>query len=234
MEKNTTHELYEQVAGKENEQINSMENITKCGGEQEKSEPNITFARDLTEIKKELNSQSTDTRSQQPPLQEFSNAQPIWHLVLLSIATFSFYEIYWFYRNWKHLKAHVGLDISPGWRTVGLFVPLVGLVLEYDQFNDIRKYARNAGCMADYSPGLLLSIVIICNVIALHAPDPYWLIGFLGVLPLTVVQAVLNSYWEKEQQEFKERTSFSWKQIILLIIGGLFWALVIISMFIPE
>ena len=41
----------------------------------------------------------------QATVEQYSNAQAPWRLVLLSIITFGIYEIYWFYRNWKHLKA---------------------------------------------------------------------------------------------------------------------------------
>ncbi len=65
-----------------------------------------------------LNKQATQSARQQ-----FSNAQPVWDFVLLSIVTFGFYEFYWFYRNWTHLKLHKNLDISPAWRTAGSFCP---------------------------------------------------------------------------------------------------------------
>jgi hypothetical protein len=104
----------------------------------------------------------------------------------------------------------------------------------YDQISDIQKYARHAGCTANYSPGLFLLIYIISNLIAWRASEPYWLLSLFIVLPIAVVQDVLNSYWKKEQPGLKERTNFSWRQIILLIIGVLLWVLVIIGMSIPE
>jgi len=61
-----------------------------------------------------------------PTVSQISFKQPIRNLVLLYVFTFGIYEIYWFYRNWKHMKIHKNLDISPGWRTVGLFVPIYG------------------------------------------------------------------------------------------------------------
>jgi hypothetical protein len=78
-----------------------------------------------------LSRQSIEKQQALRDIGQYSNAQAPWRLVLLSIITFSFYEIYWFYRNWKHLKTHKQLEISPGWRTVGLCVPILGIVLIY-------------------------------------------------------------------------------------------------------
>ena len=38
--------------------------------------------------------------------------------VLLSLATFTIYETFWFYKNWKIIKARTGSDISPFWRAI--------------------------------------------------------------------------------------------------------------------
>ena len=165
--------------------------------------------------------------------QQFSNVQPVWHFVLLSIATLGIYEIYWFYRNWKQLKIHKNLNISPGWRTVGLFVPIYGIVLAYRQLRDIRDFSRKACIVKTYSPGWILFSWLIFTALW-ELPDPFWFLSFMSVWPLTVVQCILNSYWAKEQQGYLEKTKFSGGQIALLVIGGIILILVVISTFIPE
>lgn len=165
--------------------------------------------------------------------QKFSNAQPVWHFVFLSIVTFGIYDIYWFYRNWKYLKVHKSLDISPGWRTAGLFVPIYGIVLAYRQLRDIRDFSKEAGIDKTYSPGWILFGWLILSALG-RLPDPFWLLSFLSVWPLAVVQGVLNSYWEKEQSELPARTKFSGGQIALLVIGGIMLILALIGTFIPE
>ncbi len=175
-----------------------------------------------------LNKQATQSAGQQ-----FSNAQPVWHFVLLTIVTLRIYEIYWFYRNWKHLKFHKDLDISPGWRTAGLFVPIYGIVLAYRQLRDIRDFSKEAGVDKTYSPGWILFGWLILTTLW-RLPAPFWLLFFLSVWPLAVVQGYLNSYWEKWQPELIERKKFSGGEIALLIIGGIFLILVLIGIFIPE
>lgn len=146
-----------------------------------------------------------------------SNAQAPWRLVILSILTLNIYQIYWFYLNWKYLKKHKGLNISPGWRTVGLFVPIYGIILIYRQFRDIRDFAVEVGCKTYSSPGwLTFGFIILCSF---GLP-----ISLLAVWPLVEVHRTLNTYWEKEQPELTMRTKFSTGEIVSLVIGGLFWS----------
>lgn len=155
---------------------------------------------------------------------QFSNAQPISRLVILTVLTFGLYEIYWFYRNWKHLKDYHKLDINPVLRTIGLFVPVLGLVLIYDQLKDIKYYSQAAGIEESFSPGMILLLIIIFNIFS-SLPKPYWMLSFLSVLPLIVVQRVLNSYWEKEQYGMPVRSKFSGGEKAILIIGVILFIL---------
>lgn len=180
-----------------------------------------------------LNKQSIEVQKVKPIFQQYSNAQPVWHFFLLSILTFGIYEIYWFYRNWDYIKIHKNMDIKPGWRTAGLFVPIYGLVLIYRQLRDIRDFSREAGIDKNYSPGWISFSWIILNAFW-KLPDPFWFLSFLSVWPLAFVQSILNLYWKKEQPELVERTKFSGGQIALIVIGGIWWILVFIGTFIPE
>ncbi len=166
-------------------------------------------------------------------LQRFSNAQPVWHFVLLSLVTFSLYQIYWFYRNWKQLRLYEGWDISSGWRTVGLFVPILNIFLIYNQFQYIRDFARVSECGRLFSPGWITLGWIFFNALA-YLDDPFWFLAFLSVWPLGLVQSVLNSYWKKKQPGLVVKTKLSGGQIALLVIGGIFWILVLIGVFTPD
>lgn len=160
-----------------------------------------------------LNRQSTVIQRTQSIIQQHSNAQAPWRLVLLSIITFGIYEIYWFYRNWEHLKIHKNLKISPGWRTAGLFVPIYNIVLIYRQFRDIRDFAIQSACETYTSPEWLTFGYIFLNgisfILALHewrlkdsggllATTIFGLfINLLTVWLLVIVQRTLNNFLEK-------------------------------------
>lgn len=163
----------------------------------------------------------------------YSNAIPLWHMVALSVATFGIYQIYWFYKNWKQLKEHHNLDIKPGWRTAGLFVPIWGLILTYRQFDDIRGHAENSGIEKLFLPGWMLVQYIVLTALW-RLPDPYWLLTFFSIAPLTIVQETLNEYWKKEQPELGLKTNLSGGQIALIIIGGLLFLVTLVGLFAGE
>lgn len=186
----------------------------------------------------------------QPIVQQYSNAQAPWRLALLSIVTFGIYKIYWFYRNWKHLKIHRSLDISPGWRTVGLFVPIYNIVLIYRQVRDIRDFANQSGFETYSSPGWLTFAYIFLSGILFRLAIYKWkltdseefsgltilrlLIDLLSIWLLVVVQKTLNRFWKKEQPELGMKSTFSAREIVLLVTGGFFWYLSLIGISIPK
>jgi len=167
------------------------------------------------------------------PKVQYSNSQPVWHYVLLSIVTFSIYDIYWFYRNWKHLKAHKRSEIRPGWRTAGLIVPILNLVLIYWQFSDIKDYATQVGCKKKYSPGWLIWGYFVLKALW-KLPAFWWLLTFFSVLPLATVQETLNEYWGIEQSGLKGRKMLTGWEIVLLFIGAIAWLFVFINILRPE
>jgi len=159
---------------------------------------------------------------------EYSNAQPVWQYVLLSIFTFALYDLYWFYRNWRQLRDQENWDISPGWRLVGLLIPILNLILLYDLFKHIRDYAAAENCEGLFSPWWTFVGWIFFNALN-YLQDPYWIFAFLSVWPIGVIQNVLNTYWGKKQPKLKMRTELSYGQIVILVLGALWWALFIWS-----
>ncbi len=163
---------------------------------------------------------------------ERSYGQPIAKLVLLSVLTFNLYQIYWFYRNWKHLKAHTGASIRPGLRTVGLFIPIFNFFLVFDQFEEIHSITSRpglAGRMQErYSPMGLMSAYVLINALWI-VPGPVSLLSMLAFIPLVFVQRALNDYWQREQADRATRRRFSGGEIGTLALGGIFTALVLVS-----
>ncbi len=149
---------------------------------------------------------------------KFSNAQPIWQLILLSVCTFNFYHVYWFYRNLKHFKSsHIIL------RTISL----IFLFPIYCQLRRTKVSLKEANIETHFFPSLIAAVYLIIYFISWKLPEPLRILSVTSVLPLAVVQNALNSYWAKEQQELIVRTSLSNKQIALLLIGFIWWILVL-------
>ncbi|MCE5248887.1 hypothetical protein LLG96_01565 [bacterium] len=180
----------------------------------------------------------------------FSNALESWRFVVLSVISAGIYEFYWFYRNWKLLKNHRNPSISPGWRTAGLSVPVYNIVLLYRQFRDIRDSAREEGCAAFSSPGMIIFLYTAASILLIlialfemkvKGTAVLAMLTFLSVLatagsvwPLAVVQATYNRFWKNRQPDSPVRTSFSKGENILLVLGSLYWALTFLILALPK
>ncbi len=174
----------------------------------------------------------------QATAQGFSNYQPVWHFILLSIAIFPIYVIYWFYRNWKHLKIHKNLDIGPGWKTVSLLIPVWGFMPFYGQLRYIRYLAEELHIEEKFSPWWIafiyisVNLIYFLNVLWRFIPELYLLPSLpILIIPLSFVQRTLNIYWAREQEGLPRRESFTVEQTVVLVIGGILWLLYLIGMF---
>jgi hypothetical protein len=179
---------------------------------------------------------------------QYSNGQALWRLFILSFMTFNIYHIYWFYRNWRDLKNHKKLDdYSPILYTIFLLVPILNIYFIYSQFRDIQEFAKQASCETYTSPGGLTFFYVFLKFTEVFSfkmvnptthPIGYLLLSIFLLLSTTVVlgivQNTLNIFWKKEQPELKIRQQFTKKEIACLIIGGIWWVFVLISLFIPE
>ena len=113
------------------------------------------------------------------PNKKYSNAQPLWQLILLDFVTFGLYFFYWSYRNWKHLKEYKRLDINPTWKALELLIPIVGIFFAYEQFVAFRDFSTEAGGKRSYDPVWVTIGLIVFNIVS-KLPDPFWLLGALS------------------------------------------------------
>ncbi len=182
------------------------------------------------ETREKLDEQKTSTAPPEFKSQKYSNAQPVWQFILLSALTFGVYLIIWFNRNWRQLKAHKNLNIRPGLRTVGLFVPILNLVLIYKLLRSIRDFSKEIGLEKLFSPGWIIFWLIVFSAVGYSAPVPYKFLNYLVLIPLGMVQRDFNSYWKNEQSGLPIRKKLSGGQIVILIIGAIVSAAVIPTM----
>lgn len=156
----------------------------------------------------------------------FSNGQSIRHLVWLSVLSFGLYEVYWFYRNWRALAEHTGMDLKAGWRTLGLLVPVVNVFMVYHQFRLVHVLATQGGRVPSYSPwAMALGYFLLVGVS--NVPGPMWPLTFLTVLPMIPVQAEINAYWAGQQPDRQIREHLNRAEIALLFLGGFMLSVVI-------
>lgn len=66
----------------------------------------------------------------------------------LYLLSFGLYLYYWYYMTLKNLRSlnlAADVNIRPGWRTVGMFVPILNIYLLYDLFRRVDEAAVSAG-----------------------------------------------------------------------------------------
>ena len=148
--------------------------------------------------------------------------------ILLFLASLGLYGVWWMYKSWKFFKEKEMLDIMPVARAI------FSVFYAYGLFEKILTSALSSGYKKTYSSGGLFALFIIINLTS-RLPDPFWMISLLGFLPLIQPHQALNFVIENsENYHAVERRGFNGKQIALLIIGGLFWILIILGTLFVE
>ena len=157
---------------------------------------------------------------------------------MFSILTLGIYEIYWFYKNWEAVKKHEGLKISPIGRAI--------LTIFYcnSLFKKVLESAKSQGYQTSYSPGWLaityILLLMIGNALGrAETSDPglnfIWLIiALCPFIPLLSVQKAINFNNKKIIGNSDQKREFSGGEVILIIVGLIWFVLVLIGTFIPN
>jgi hypothetical protein len=158
--------------------------------------------------------------------------QPGWKLILLSVFTLNFYQIYWFFRNWKFMKLHMKLKVHPIIRTLSLLVPILGFISIFYQFKSINIFAQKENIPKSFYPLVIIVIwgifliegliFFIAAIVSHHVNEFIMItsiIGLLSVFPLTIVQDTLNFIILSKKPNLEIRKKLSLIEILLVILG---------------
>lgn len=148
-------------------------------------------------------------------------------LVLMSLATFNLYGVYWFYKNWKCVQRLDDATLNAPIRA--FFYP----VTSYWLFRRIREHADAEGVGGSLQAGLL-AIGVFALAALWRLPDPYWLVTFLGVVPLLPVQSVVNKVNRKIAPGADTNSRLGGWNIAVLAVGGLLFVLAVIGTFLEQ
>jgi hypothetical protein len=144
--------------------------------------------------------------------------------IVLSIITFGLYEVWWVYKAWRFFQDKEKSDTWPAMRTILSIFFLVPL------FMKIIKLSKNNGYEQDYMSGLLFIGYFITCLLA-YLPEPFFLIAIFSFVFLIPPFKALNFAIDYcEEFKVNEQQLFNGRQIFLLIVGGIFWALVLIGL----
>jgi hypothetical protein len=148
---------------------------------------------------------------------------------ILSVASFGLYEIWWMYKSWRFFKEKDGLDILPAARAI------FSIFFLYSLFQNIKHYAQSLGYQKSYS-SLLLFVAHLVLSLASQLPAPFWLISVIpSALILPPANALNFAIANSEQYKVTTVSGFNGRQVAVLVIGGIFWMLVLAGLFLaPE
>jgi hypothetical protein len=150
-------------------------------------------------------------------------------VLILSIVSFGLYGIWWIYKSWRFFKEKDGLDIMPAARAI------FSIFFLYSLFENIQHYARSNGYEKSYSSGALFAGQLVFSL-ASRLPEPYWLISVVSSFFILAPANALNfAITNSGQYNATTISGFNGRQIAVLVIGGIFWILVLAGLFLaPE
>jgi hypothetical protein len=148
-------------------------------------------------------------------------------LAVMSICTLGVYELYWYYKNWCAIKERNEPEIMPLGRA--FFAPLFC----YSLFGKIRATAKSRQVQDSIPAGPLAAGWFIFTILG-KLPDPYWLVSFLSVAFLLPVQEAVNEINLVASPSHNPNSSFSRWNVLAVIVGGLFLALLLVGTFLPS
>jgi hypothetical protein len=148
-------------------------------------------------------------------------------LVVMSLASFGIYSLYWLYENWRLERSHTGEDLSPLWRT------FFSVLWIYSLLRRIRDTASGAQILPGWTAGTWAGAYVLITC-ALFLPDPYWLASLLMVVPLVPVQRTVNQLNAILAPEAPKNDAYSGKNLVLIVVGVIFYFLLILGMMAPP
>ncbi|MDT3319793.1 hypothetical protein Q4Q52_08440 [Shewanella sp. SP1S2-4] len=166
-----------------------------------------------------------------------SHSAPLFHvsltkLIIMFIATFGLYQVYWFYKQWQALKNYYDLDAWPIARsffsifyTHSLFVYISEYIKE-----DNREYRWNSSAMATFYVVLLVVGGILNQIETL----PISLVVASIFIPLAVLyplyQAQKAVNFALESVEYPDNSRLTWLNWIWICLFCFYWAMIIYAL----
>ncbi|HKH49620.1 MAG TPA: hypothetical protein VKM72_33585 [Thermoanaerobaculia bacterium] len=168
------------------------------------------------------------------PLAPFFQTSPL-KVTLLSIATFGLYQLYWFHKHWYRRKAH-GEDVVPLARTI------FAVWFAHSLFQSVNRQVEHSaqpgpsfsGLAGEpLNAGLLAVGFFACNMLW-RLPDPVSFLGVFSFVPLVIAQKRINQLHAELGYDTSDGSSFTLGTITALVVGGIWWVLVVIGSLTPQ
>lgn len=146
--------------------------------------------------------------------------------IFLSIISLGLYELWWIFKAWRFFAIKDHLNIMPAARAI------FSIFFLYSLFKKIREYAKAQGDVQEFSAGWMYIGYILFALVFANLPDPYWLISSVSFMFLIPAFVALNHAKKQDDQlNAVIQEKFSIAQIFVIIIGSIFWILLLMGFF---
>jgi len=145
-------------------------------------------------------------------------------LLVMSIASFGLYQVYWYYRNWQRYRARSSRRFSVLLRT--FLAPLFSFRLFERMHHDLRE----SGLPGLPEPGVL-ALAYLCLNALLGLPEPWWLLAYLNVVPLMMAQAGVNRLHAAVAPAAPRNDSYSGANVALILVGVFLFVMLLLGLF---
>jgi hypothetical protein len=153
-------------------------------------------------------------------------------LLLLSLASFGLYEIYWFYQSWKLVKVRDQQDIRPFWR--GFFAVFFCNELAKTIKRDCARHDIEPKSSLTSHATLWVVLTIGGNVLSRLTDGPLWVLSLAAVFPLMIIQKTVNELNHRVAPLHDPNTRFSVLNIVGIALGLILLALSIAGSMMPQ
>ena len=143
-------------------------------------------------------------------------------LITLQIFTLGLYSIYWFYKNYKNIKASSGEKIWPVPRSI------FQVFYTHDLFKRIHTTAKTKGIEVSWSHHMLALAFILLSVFINISDRISVSMGYIGfmMIPLTafiMAQVQVSSNGIANDSMGDSNSKFTWANYLWCVLGAIVW-----------
>ncbi len=146
-------------------------------------------------------------------------------LLVLSLCSLGLYELYWFYQNWCRIQKSER-HVTPFWRAFFSGIWCIPLTLRIEER---ARRVRVTGL-----PLWPLGLVWVAMNVLWRLPGAYGLLSLFTVVPLLVLQAVVDRVNAVDAPYADPNTGLSRWNIVTIIVGGIMFSFALLGAFLPE
>lgn len=161
---------------------------------------------------------------------------PIGRLVFMSIISWGLYEAYWIYKNWRYVKERDGLKIQPFWRGIfGIFFVhgILKTIRNDEKTNRLEQASFSAGGLAT---GWII-LMLLGNALGRADDIGVNLLGMVIAFPSFLFFVPVQNYINRVNAKVNPQPAFTpWSagHIVCLVLGIIFWFLILAGNMLPE